>query len=299
MGVGVATWERVFRASASKKPPAGQLLLDSAGNCPHETHRPHPFWMNDNPMHFSKKRPRRFKSRPGVAAPNNPTSDSADMDPNAEDSGDLNPEIVQEIAEAKMAGQDRSAGEATASPEASAAPADEASDSAPPPSPPQRQNQPPSRDPQAREQAAQQRREQDQQRREQENLRRQQEQQRRQEEQRRREEETRRRQQEQARREAEDRARLPMDDLCKKAWEVYIAEVSEEGVELFPDNDARELARRSFRLAEIFLMEELRMRRPPAREPREPRPENGNGQAQGDPAEGQSAEAPAAEAAEG
>lgn len=227
--------------------------------------------MKDNSMHFSKKRPRRFKSRPGVSAPNTP-SDSADMDPNADESGDLSPEIVQEIAEAKMAEQDSSAGEAPAPPDAPAPAAEESSDAALTPPAPQRQSQQP-RDPQSREQAAQQRREQDQQRREQENQRRQQEQQRRQEEQRRREEENRRRQQEQARREAEDRARMPMDDLCRKAWEIYLAEVSEEGVELFPDNDGRELARRSFRLAEIFLLEELRVRRPPPpqREPREPR----------------------------
>ena len=91
-----------------------------------------------------------------------------------------------------------------------------------------------------------------------------------------------------------------MDDLCKKAWEVYLAEVSEEGVELFPDNDARELARRSFRLAEIFLLEELRARRPPPPPPREPRdqrspngPENGNNGENGQ-AEVPSESAPAA-----
>jgi hypothetical protein len=213
------------------------------------------------------------------------------MDPNAEESGDLNPEIVQEIAEAKLAEQDHSNGAASA-PEAPAAPADETSDSAPPPAPHQQRPNPP-RDPQAQALAAQQRREQDQQRREQENLRRQQEQQRRQEEQRRREEENRRRQQEQARREAEDRARMPMDDLCKKAWDIYLAEVSEEGVELFPDNDARELARRSFRLAEIFVLEELRVRRPPPlRDPRPPQ----NGQQDAVPASDTPVgEAPAAE----
>ena len=252
--------------------------------------------MKENQLQFSKKRPRRFKGRPGVAAPNSTPSDSADMDPNAEDSGDLNPEIVQEYAEAKMAEQDQSAGEAPASPEAPAPPAGEASDSAPPPPPP-RQSQP--RDPQAQASVNQQRREQDQQRREQENVRRQQEQQRRQEEQRRRDDEQRRRQQDQARRDAEDRARLPVDDLCKKAWDIYIAEVSEEGVELFPDNDARELVRRSFRLAEIFLMEELRVRRPPPpqRDPREQRTQNGqSAQDSGDSTESAPSESSAGEA---
>jgi hypothetical protein len=46
--------------------------------------------------------------------------------------------------------------------------------------------------------------------------------------------------------------------LAKNAWKIYLAEVSEEGVALIGDNDARELARRCFRLAEIFLEEEDR-----------------------------------------
>lgn len=44
-------------------------------------------------------------------------------------------------------------------------------------------------------------------------------------------------------------------ELATKAWKIYLAEVSEEGVSLIRDNDARELARRCFRLAEIFLDE--------------------------------------------
>ena len=54
---------------------------------------------------------------------------------------------------------------------------------------------------------------------------------------------------------------LNMDSICERAWEIYSAEVKEEGVELFPDNDARELCKRSFRLAEIFLLEEARLRK--------------------------------------
>ena len=80
---------------------------------------------------------------------------------------------------------------------------------------------------------------------------------------------------------------------AKKAWDIYLAEVSEEGVELFPDNDARELARRSFRLAEIFLQEELRVRRPPpppSRESRERPPQAGNGQQDGSGADSGSSE---------
>jgi hypothetical protein len=43
--------------------------------------------------------------------------------------------------------------------------------------------------------------------------------------------------------------------VAAKAWKIYKAEVAEEGLALINDNDARELSRRSFRLAEIFLEE--------------------------------------------
>lgn len=48
--------------------------------------------------------------------------------------------------------------------------------------------------------------------------------------------------------------------LAKFAWKIYLAEISEEGVALVGDNDARDLARRCFRLAEIFLDEQTRRR---------------------------------------
>jgi len=54
------------------------------------------------------------------------------------------------------------------------------------------------------------------------------------------------------------RPRLDPDKVAKKAWKIYLAEVSEEGVALIGDNDARELSRRCFRLAEIFLEEQDR-----------------------------------------
>ncbi len=44
--------------------------------------------------------------------------------------------------------------------------------------------------------------------------------------------------------------------VAKNAWKIFLAEVSEEGVALIGDNDARELTRRCFRLSEIFLEEE-------------------------------------------
>lgn len=48
--------------------------------------------------------------------------------------------------------------------------------------------------------------------------------------------------------------------VAKHAWKIYLAEISEEGVALVGDNDARELARRCFRLAEVFLDEQTRRR---------------------------------------
>jgi hypothetical protein len=57
---------------------------------------------------------------------------------------------------------------------------------------------------------------------------------------------------------AQPRLRLDPEQLAKFAWKIYLAEVSEEGVALIGDNDARELSRRCFRLAEIFLEEQSR-----------------------------------------
>jgi hypothetical protein len=54
------------------------------------------------------------------------------------------------------------------------------------------------------------------------------------------------------------RKRPDPEKVAKNAWKIYLAEVSEEGVALIGDNDARELARRCFRLSEIFLEEEDR-----------------------------------------
>ena len=54
------------------------------------------------------------------------------------------------------------------------------------------------------------------------------------------------------------RVNVDPDKVANKAWKIYLAEVSEEGVALIGDNDARELTRRCFRLAEIFLEEEQR-----------------------------------------
>lgn len=56
------------------------------------------------------------------------------------------------------------------------------------------------------------------------------------------------------------RARIDPDVLAKLAWKIYLAEISEEGVALVGDIDAKELSRRCFRLAEIFIEEQSRRR---------------------------------------
>jgi hypothetical protein len=56
------------------------------------------------------------------------------------------------------------------------------------------------------------------------------------------------------------RPKVDSEMLAKLAWKIYLAEVSEEGVALIGDNDAKELSRRCFRLAEIFMEEQTRRR---------------------------------------
>jgi len=54
------------------------------------------------------------------------------------------------------------------------------------------------------------------------------------------------------------RQQVGPEELAKRAWKIFLAEVSEEGVSLISDQDARELSKRCFRLAEIFLDEQAR-----------------------------------------
>lgn len=56
------------------------------------------------------------------------------------------------------------------------------------------------------------------------------------------------------------RPKIDPEQLTKMAWKIYLAEVSEEGVALIGDNDAKDLSRRCFRLAEIFIEEQTRRR---------------------------------------
>ncbi len=218
---------------------------------------------------YQRKRPR-YKKKVRVGLPK-PSSESVggEQDDDAEDEETEAPDTMEARtleAEAayEFAGQDS---ETQPNTEEAAVPAP-AGDTAPPPAGDRPAPPPPNdRDAQRREQEAA-RREQEAQRREADRQRREQERERREAERKERE----RRDQErrdQQRREQERRERerlqelrnLDIDSICGKAWDIYSAEVKEEGVELFPDNDARELAKRSFRLAEIFLLEEVRLRK--------------------------------------
>jgi hypothetical protein len=57
---------------------------------------------------------------------------------------------------------------------------------------------------------------------------------------------------------APSRPKLDPEMVAKRAWKIYLSEVSEEGVALVSDQDAKDLTRRCFRLAEIFLEEQAR-----------------------------------------
>lgn len=67
-------------------------------------------------------------------------------------------------------------------------------------------------------------------------------------------------QQQQAPQQQAPRPKIDPEHLAKMAWKIYLAEVSEEGVALIGDIDAKDLSRRCFRLAEIFIEEQQRRR---------------------------------------
>jgi hypothetical protein len=67
-------------------------------------------------------------------------------------------------------------------------------------------------------------------------------------------------QQQQPQQHQPQRPKVDPELLTKMAWKIYLAEVSEEGVALIGDNDAKDLSRRCFRLAEIFIEEQARRR---------------------------------------
>ena len=55
------------------------------------------------------------------------------------------------------------------------------------------------------------------------------------------------------------------DELVRRAWKIYLGEVTEEGLALMDDRTAAEASRRAFRVAELFLQEAARYRQPAPR----------------------------------
>lgn len=49
--------------------------------------------------------------------------------------------------------------------------------------------------------------------------------------------------------------RVDAEELKRRAWKIYLGEVTEEGLALMDDRTAAEAARRAFRVAELFLIE--------------------------------------------
>ncbi|MEO1856057.1 MAG: hypothetical protein ABGY95_01655 [Rubritalea sp.] len=67
--------------------------------------------------------------------------------------------------------------------------------------------------------------------------------------------------------------KIDAKELSKRAWKIFLSEVSEEGLALIGDKEGRELSKKSFRLAEIFLEEQGR-RRTPKPQPQQRRRQN-------------------------
>lgn len=57
-------------------------------------------------------------------------------------------------------------------------------------------------------------------------------------------------------------AKVDPDELVRRAWKIYLGEVTEEGLALMDDRTAAEASRRAFRVAELFLQEAARYRQP-------------------------------------
>lgn len=54
--------------------------------------------------------------------------------------------------------------------------------------------------------------------------------------------------------------RVDADELYRRAWKIFLGEVTEEGLALMDDRTAQEASRRAFRVAELFLLEAARHR---------------------------------------
>jgi hypothetical protein len=63
---------------------------------------------------------------------------------------------------------------------------------------------------------------------------------------------------------------IDADELVRRAWKIYLGEVTEEGLALMDDRTAAEASRRAFRVAELFLIEAARHRQAATPAPQAP-----------------------------
>ena len=59
--------------------------------------------------------------------------------------------------------------------------------------------------------------------------------------------------------------KVDSEELCRRAWKIFLGEVTEDGLALMDDRTAAEASRRAFKVAEIFLLEAARHRPAPER----------------------------------
>lgn len=64
--------------------------------------------------------------------------------------------------------------------------------------------------------------------------------------------------------------RVDADELYRRAWKIFLGEVTEEGLALMDDRTAQEASRRAFRVAELFLQEAARHKPAADAAPEEP-----------------------------
>ena len=53
---------------------------------------------------------------------------------------------------------------------------------------------------------------------------------------------------------------MDQEELVRRAWKIFLGEVTEEGLALMDDRTAAEASRSAFRVAELFLIEAARHR---------------------------------------
>ena len=96
-------------------------------------------------------------------------------------------------------------------------------------------------------------------------------------------------------------ARVDPDELVRRAWKIYLGEVTEEGLALMDDRTAQEASRRAFRVAEHFLVEAARHRRPAQQpqpqlqQPQQPQPKPAEPEAEAPETPAEEPESPAEE----